>query len=574
VSTLLNPAATDKIRPLEPRASRLAVHWTDRVAHALLILAGLALALFLLAPMATILSKSVEDRAGDFIGLANFAQYFRTPALSRSIWNSLWVSSLVTVLTLPLAFTFAYALTRSAMRWKTLLRNVALVPILAPSLLAAISFIFWFGNQGLLKPLMGEAQIYGAPGIVASMVFATFPHALMILVTALSLTDARLYEAADSLGTSAARKFFTITVPGAKYGLISAAMVIFTYAISDFGIPKVIGGNFNMLATDIFKLVIGQQDFAKGAVVAIILLFPVAVTYGVDAYVQKRQSALLSARSVPYVPRPSRVFDGTMAAFCWILAVLMLAVLGMAIFASFVKLWPYNFSFSLDHYRLGLVDAGIFGAYLNSLHLASWCATLGAAFIFATAYLLEKTRGLDAWRPFVRLMAVLPMGVPGMVLGLGYIFFFVPEANPLHFIYGTMTILVLITVVHYYSSSHLTAVTALKQIDNEFEAVSASLRVPFWRTFFRVTVPVCLPAVLDISRYLFVNAMTTVSAVVFLYSPNTVLASVAIVNLDEAGDIGPAAAMASLIVVTSAMVCGLYYFAQAWLDKRTQAWRH
>ncbi|HEX7465119.1 MAG TPA: putative 2-aminoethylphosphonate ABC transporter permease subunit, partial [Usitatibacter sp.] len=567
-------AVVDETRPLAPRASRLRVHWTDRVAHALLVVAGLALALFLLAPMAVILAKSVEDRAGELVGLANFAQYFATPALLRSIWNSVWVSSLVTVLTLPLAFTFAYALTRSGIRWKTLLRNVALVPILAPSLLAAISFIFWFGNQGVLKPLMGEGQIYGAPGIVGSMVFATFPHALMILVTALSLTDARLYEAADSLGTSAARKFFTITVPGAKYGLISAAMVVFTYAISDFGIPKVIGGNFNMLATDIFKLVIGQQDFAKGAVVAIILLVPVAVTYGVDAYVQKRQSALLSARSVPYVPRRSRRFDWTMAVFCWTLAVLMLAVLGMAIFASFVKLWPYNFSFSLDHYRLGLIDAGIFGAYLNSLHLAAWCATLGAAFIFATAYLLEKTRGLDAWRPFVRLMAVLPMGVPGMVLGLGYIFFFVPEGNPLHFIYGTMSILVLITVVHYYSSSHLTAVTALKQIDNEFEAVSASLRVPFWRTFFRVTVPVCLPAMLDISRYLFVNAMTTVSAVVFLYSPKTMLASVAIVNLDEAGDIGPAAAMASLIVVTSALVCGLYYFAQAWLDKRTQAWRH
>jgi iron(III) transport system permease protein len=556
-----------------PAATRLGVHWSDRVAHALLILAGLALALFLIAPMATILAKSVENRAGEFVGLANFAQYFQTPSLLRSIWNSLWVSSLVTVLTLPLAFTFAYALTRSCMPWKGLLRNIALVPILAPSLLAAISFIFWFGNQGLLKVLMGDAQIYGASGIVVSMVFATFPHALMILVTALSLTDARLYEAADALGTSTSRKFFTITVPGAKYGLISAAMVVFTYAISDFGIPKVIGGNFNMLATDIFKLVIGQQDFAKGAVVAIILLVPVAVTYAVDAYVQKRQSAQLSARSVPYVPRPSRGFDWSMAAFCWVLSALMLAVLGMAIFASFVKLWPYNFSFSLDHYRLGLVDAGIFGAYLNSLHLAFWCATLGTIFIFFTAYLLEKTRGLDGWRALVRLMAVLPMGVPGMVLGLGYIFFFVPAGNPLHFLYGSMAILVLVTGVHYYSSSHLTAVTALKQIDNEFEAVSASLKVPFWRTFFRVTVPVCLPATLDISRYLFVNAMTTVSAVVFLYSPGTTLASVAIVNLDEAGDIGPAAAMASLIVVTSALVCVLYYALQAWLDRRTQAWR-
>jgi iron(III) transport system permease protein len=551
----------------------LSVHWTDRVGNVLLIVAGVALAVFLLAPMAMILAKSVQDRAGDFVGLANFQAYFQTPALAKSIWNSLWVSTLVTAITIPLAFVFAYALTRSCMRYKTLLRNLALVPILAPSLLAAISFIFWFGNQGILKALLGGGQIYGAPGIVTSLVFATFPHALMILVTALSLTDARLYEAADSLGTGAARKFFTITVPGARYGIISAAMVVFTYAISDFGIPKVIGGNFNMLATDIFKLVIGQQSFSQGAVVAIILLVPVAVTYVVDGYVQKRQSALLSARSVPYLPRPSRGFDWAMSAFCWLVALLLLAVLGMAIFASFVKLWPYDFSMSLTHYRMGLVEAGIFEAYVNSVKMAFWCATLGAAFIFGTAYLLEKTRGIDAWRPFVRLMAVLPMGVPGMVLGLGYIFFFVLQGNPLHFLYGSMALLVINTVVHYYTSSHLTAVTALKQIDNEFESVSASLRVPFWRTFFRVTVPVCMPCVLDVSRYLFVNAMTTVSAVVFLYSPKTTLASVAIVNLDEAGDIGAAAAMATLVVVTSAAVCFLYFLLQRFLERRTQAWR-
>ena len=193
----------------------LKVHWSDRVGHVLLVAAGLGLVVFLLLPLGTILLKSVEDRAGDFVGLANFTEYFRTPALARSIWNSVWVSTLVTAITIPLAFTFAYALTRSCMPLKALFRNIALVPILAPSLLAAISFIFWFGNQGVLKALLMGGQIYGAPGIVISLVFATFPHALMILVTALSLTDARLYEAADALGTRTLRKFWTITVPGA-----------------------------------------------------------------------------------------------------------------------------------------------------------------------------------------------------------------------------------------------------------------------------------------------------------------------------------------------------------------------
>jgi iron(III) transport system permease protein len=552
---------------------RQRVHWSERVAHGFLLLIAVFLGLVLLAPIAAILIKSVETREGDFAGLANFVSYFATPALLQSIWNSVWVSAAVTVLTIPAAFTFSYALTRSCMPLKALARNIALVPLLAPSLLSAISFIFWFGNQGLLKSWMGGQQIYGAAGMIMSLCYATFPHALMILITALALTDGRLYEAADSMGTSTRRKFFTVTLPAAKYGLISAAMVVFTYAISDFGVPKVIGGNFNVLATDIFKLVIGQQDFAKGAVVAIMLLLPVAITYVLDASVQKKQQAQLSARSVPYQPKHSPGFDFAMAAYVCVVCLLMLAVLGMAVWASFIKLWPYDFTLVLKHYRLGLIDAGVFGAYLNSVKMALWTASAGTVLVFVTAYLLEKTRGMDWLRPVVRLFAVLPMGVPGLVLGLGFIFFFVPAENPLHFLYHTMAILVLSTIVHYYTSSHLTAVTALKQLDAEFEAVSASLKVPFYKTFLIVTVPVCLPAILDISRYFFVNAMTTISAAVFLYSPDTTLAAVAILNLDEAGDIGPAAAMATLIVVTSTVACILYYLVGRVIETRTQAWR-
>ena len=566
MSAVLSPVAA-------PRAVTQRVHWTERIGHLLLLAMGAVLGIALFAPIFMIMAKSVEDTDGNFVGLAHFAAYFETPALAQSIWNSVWVSGLVMLITVPAAFTFAYALTRSCMRFKTLLRNIALIPLLAPSLLSAISFIYWFGNQGAFKSWMGETQIYGARGIVLSLVYATFPHALMILITALSLTDARLYEAADSMGTRTLRKFFTITLPAAKYGLISAAMVVFTYAISDFGVPKVIGGSFNVMATDIFKLVIGQQDFAKGAVVGIMLLVPVFITYIVDLLVQRRQMAQLTSRSVPYSPKRARGFDAAMAAFCWLIAALMLAVLGMAVWASFVKLWPYDLSLSLNHYRMGLVEAGILDAYVNSIKMALWCATGGTVFVFVCAYLLEKTRGMDWVRPVLRMFAVLPMGVPGLVLGLGFIFFFNHPANPLNGIYHTMAILVISTVVHYYSSSHLTALTALKQIDNEFEAVSASLKVPFFKTFFVVTVPVCLPAILEISRYFFVNAMTTISAVVFLYSPDTMLAAIAILNLDEAGEIGPATAMATLIVLTSSAACFLYYLLNRFLEIKTQAWR-
>ena len=552
------------------------VHWIDRFGHVLLLLIALVLLLFLAAPLTAILMQSVEDKAGSFVGFSNFIAYVQTPSLKQSLWNSLWVSAAVTLVTVPAAFLFAYALTRSCMPFKGAFRTITLLPLLAPSLLSAISLIYWFGNQGVLKDAMralGIASIYGAPGIILAEIFSVFPHALMILVTALSLADARLYEAADAMGTSALRKFFTITLPGAKYGLISAAMVTFTLVITDFGIPKVIGGNFNVLATDIFKLVIGQQDFQKGAVVGLILLAPALLTFFVDRVVQRKQTSMLTARAVAYAPSPSRNYDMLMTSYCALVALLMFAVLGMAVFASFVKFWPYDLSMSLNHYVLGLVDGEVGVAFLNSLKLATGTALIGTVIVFAGAYLMEKTRGADWLRPILQLLALLPMAVPGLVLGLGYIFFFNAPSNPLNGLYHTLTLLILCTIIHFYTTGHLTAVTALKALDAEFESVSASLKVPFYKTFWRVTLPICTPALIDIARYFFINAMTTISAVVFLYSPNTKVAAIAILNLDEAGEIGAAAAMAVLIAAASTVATLLFMALGWWVNRRTQAWR-
>ncbi len=544
--------------------------------HGGLWLLAAGLLVFLTLPLATLLIKSFEDRSGVFVGLANFVQYVRTPALARSTQNTVVFAFLTTVITVPLAFLFAYAIQRTCIPWKGLWRSIALIPILAPSLLAALSFIYLFGNQGAFKFVLGwfgVPTIYGLPGMVLAMCFAAFPHAVMILLASLALSDARLYEAANAMGTRGWRSLWTITLPGAKYGLISAAMVVFTMGVSEFGVPKVIGGNYPVLAIDIYKQVIGQQNFQMGAVVGLVLLLPAIVAFVIDYQVRRKQKALLTARSVPYAPRPARGRDGLFLLFVILVSLAMLLVLGMAVFGSFVKFWPYNLSATLAHYTYGFADAGVEHAYRNSLMMAGWCALFGAAITFAGAYWVEKTRGAGLLKPVIRFQAMLPMAVPGMVLGIGYILFFNEPGNPLHGLYGTMAILVICTVIHFYSSSHLTAVTALKQLDNEFESVSASLKVPFYKTFWRVTVPVCLPTILDVARYYFVNAMTTISAVVFLYSPKTTLAAISILQLDEAGAIGSAAAMATLILVTSGVVTVLTLAAESLLLRRTQRWR-
>lgn len=549
---------------------------TQYVAHAALAVVLLLMLAFLAAPLLAILQQSLQDAEGRFAGLANFVAYAKTPALMDSLVNSLWVSALVTAITVPLAFAFAYALRRTRMRFKAVFRGITLLPLLAPSLLAAISLIYWFGNQGVLKGAMqalGIDSIYGAPGVVIAECFAVFPHALMILVTALGAADGRLYEAAHAMGTGTWRRFFTVTLPGAKYGLISASLVSFTLVITDFGIPKVIGGSFNMLATDVFKLVIGQQDFQRGAVVALLLLAPAVLTFTVDRWVASRQTALLTARAVPYRPARKPWRDGLATLYCVAVSAFVLAMMGMAVFASFATFWPYNLAPTLNHYVMGLVDAEVGTAFVNSLTMAAGTAVFGTALVFGAAYLLEKTQGAGPLRAAVRLLAVLPMAVPGLVLGLGYIFFFNAPDNPLGGLYHTMALLTICTIAHLYTTGHLTAVTALKAMDAEFEAVSASLKVPFWVTFRRVTLPICTPALVDIARYFFINAMTTISAVVFLYSPETKVAAIAILNLDEAGEMGAAAAMAVLITATSS-VAMLLFMALAWIvDRRTQAWR-
>ena len=535
---------------------------------ALYILASLAF------PMYSILSKSFENKDGVLIGLENYKYYFSNPSLFYSIYNSLFVSIITTVISVTLSFLFAYALTRSCMIAKPFFRSIAMIPILLPSLLAGIALIYLFGNQGIFKELLMGKSIYGPIGIVIAEVFYTFPHALLIIITALSIADARLYEAAKVLRASPMKTFFTVTIPSAKYGLMSACFVVFTLVITDFGIPKVVGGQYNVLAIDVYKQVIGQQNFEMGAVVSVVLLVPALLAFFVDRIVQKKQVSILTARSVVYEPKKNKTFDLIMFAYCSLITLCILTVVGMCLYASLIKFWPYNLSFALKNYQFDLMDGGGWDSYYNSIKMASYTALFGTIIVFTSAYFVEKARSFRSARTMMHLLSMMPMAIPGMVLGLAYIFFFNSPSNPFNFIYGSMAILVICTITHFYTVSHLTALTALKQIDNEFESVASSLKQPFYKMFFSVTVPISLPAIFEIGIYFFVNAMTTVSAVVFIYGPKTTLASVAVLNMDDAGDIAPAAAMGMMIFYTNAAVRIAYVLITKKVLVRFQKWRY
>ncbi|MFT5590715.1 MAG: iron(III) transport system permease protein [Bradyrhizobium sp.] len=545
----------------------------DRIALGLTVLIAVLMLAFLAWPLLSLFGMTTEARDGSYVGLANWSALLAEPRLHIATGNSLLVALGTVLIVLPLALAFAFALTRTRLPARRTLRVIALAPMLAPSLMPAISLVYLFGNQSLLKSWLGDASIYGPIGIVLGEVFYTFPHALLILLAALSVADARLYEAAETMGASKLRRFLTVTLPTARYGVVAAAMVVFTLVVTDFGIPKVIGGQTNVLALEAYKQVIGQQNFSKGAIIGVLLLLPAILSFMVERWLSKRQSGQLSGRSVVYQAGRNRWRDGVLGVLCIAISVFLLALLGVGCFAAFIKMWPYNMSLTLAHFDFQHLDGGGWQSFRNSARMAALVTVFGTSFIFLTAYLLEKTpvpRGLGAT---IRSLALLPMAVPGLVLGLGYVLFFNAPGNPLNGLYGTMTLLVLATIAHFYTTAHLTLTTSLRQLDGEIEAVARTLQRPWWHTFRRVTLPINLPALLDVARYLFVSSMTTVSCVIFLYTPETELAAVAILNMDDAGDTAAAAAMATLIVASSLIVTLLMNVVGWWLNRRAQAWR-
>ncbi|MBJ8103924.1 MULTISPECIES: putative 2-aminoethylphosphonate ABC transporter permease subunit [Bacillus cereus group] len=555
-----------------------------------LLIIGMLLSFFimLVLPLLQLFTQAFYDKDGAFVGVANFSKYFTTPTLVQSLQNTIWISGATTIISVTLAFAYAYAIARTNVFGKRVFQYVALLPLFAPTMMHGIALTYLFGNQGLItKGMFGlfegiQIPLYGPVGIVMAEVMYTFPQAFLILLIAFQGSDYRLYEASNMLGASKAKQFLTVTLPSVKYGLISAMFVVFTLSFTDFGAPKIVGGQYNVLATDVYKQVIGQQNMSMGATVGMILLIPAIFAFAVDRITQRKQANLLSSKAVPYRIINNKKRDVISFVYCSVVTLMIILLFVAVGIAASVKVWPYNMSFTFEHFNFSSLTGDGLEAFKNSVIVSAVTAVIGAILTFVFAYAIEKIEQLQFLRKVGYFFSIVPLAIPGLVLGLGYVFFFsqptiqilgLSITNPFHSLYGTIAVLVLVNIIHFYSVTFVTATTALKKLDREFELVSQSMSIPFYKTFFRVTVPMCLPAILEMVMYYFVNSMVTVSAVVFLYAADFKLAAVSIVNMDDAGNVAPAAAMSVLIVVTNIVVRVVYEWGTKALRNRTSQWQ-
>jgi len=562
------------------RKSNQKLRESNGVIKLLLVLVLLTLITVIVLPLFAMFKQAFMDSDGNLVGFTHFSSYLQSRSLIQSMLNTITVSTATTAIAVPLAFGLAFVLTRTNIKGKSFFKALAMLPLFAPTMMHGLALTYLFGHQGLIStglfgllPFEWRIPLYGKVGIIISEVIYTFPQAFLILCAGLAVSDYRLYEAAESMGASSLRKMFTVTLPSVKYALLSAVVICFTLSFTDFGAPKVVGGQYNVLATDIFKQVVGQQNMSMGAVVGIVLTIPAILAFIVDRIVTRKQQAYVTSKSVPYSVKNNRLRNVWAYTYAIVLSAMILLLMGAVLLASVVKKWPYDMSLTWSNFDFSNAAAGGFDPFWNSIEMAAWTAVIGTIITFLFAYLIENGRVYRPIRQAAYFLSILPLALPGLVIGLSFIYFFNHPANPFHFIYGTMIILVLANVVHFYSVPFMTATATLKMLDKEFDNVSESMNVSKLRTFYRITVPLSLPAILEMAVYFFVNAMVTVSALVFLYASDLRIASVSIVSMDDAGDTAAAAAMSVLVVLLNVVVRFLYEAGTARLRRKMSAWQ-
>ena len=531
------------------------------IAYIIVAIFGMFFLMFLILPLIQILKTSFVSEAR--VTFMNYIEYFGKARIRRSLYNSFYVAVVTTTVTTVMAFFVAYALTRTTIRAKNFYKAVSSLPLMAPSVVQALALISLFGRNGLITNWVGgKWDIYGPTGIIISEIFYCFPYALLILVTTLSAVDTRLNEAAESLGAGPVTVFLKIIVPSARYGIFSAAALCFNLTITDFGNPIVIGGDYNVLATEIYTQVEGMQRFDLGATISVILLIPAVLAFVLNNYFTKRNYSLISGAARPFL-RPSSKSKKTIFSGIAILVTGSIIIIFLTIFwTSIVDVWggrageskqilKWLTTLSTRHYDFAHRGRSI-SVVWTSFWISCIVAFFGAWLSLIAGYIVEKRK--PTGNQLLYLVTVLPAAIPGLVLGLGYILAFVK----VNWLYYKASIIILNVTVANFTLGMLSTMTNMKNIDISVDEASTSLGADLPKSFIQVIFPLSRVSFWNNMLFFFERSMVTISAVIFLVSPKIQLASITIIHLIDDGYIESACAMSTIVVVIVVAVHSIF----------------
>ena len=510
--------------------------------------------LFLMIPILRLFLQSFETEAG--LGLANYGAVIGQRGFLQAFGNSLAVSGTNALLTTALAFLLAYTIhyTNIGKGWKKLLGTAAVVPMLLPTITYGFAIIYSFGRQGLLTQLFGRQlfDIYGFWGLLLGYMIYTFPISFLLISDAMGYTDKKFLVVSRVMGDSPLRTF-TGTVLRPLLGTLASSFVqCFFLSFTDYGIPASLSGSYEVIATVLYNEMLGSiPDFAQGAVVAVLMLGPSVISIAFLTWLERYNIRYNQTSEIENRKSPIRDLFCGISSTAVILG--LLSVFAVIFLVPFIKEWPYRMEFTLEHVTGVFENPQLISVYRNSLLVAFLTAFFGALLVYGAALVTARSQLPAAMKSVIESISLVTNTIPGMVIGIAFLLIF--SGTPLQ---NTFFLIIICNIVHYFSTPFLMMKGSLSKMNASWETTAQLMGDTWLRTIIRIVTPNAFRTLAEVFRYYFVNAMVTVSAVIFIAGARTMVITTKIKELQYYTRFNEVFVLSILILLTNLAARGIF----------------
>ncbi|UTB80887.1 ABC transporter permease subunit [Staphylococcus carnosus] len=519
--------------------------WSQRIIQILLFVFFIV---FLVLPVIVLLGRSII--ADGHISNLYFKEVLSNPDVTTALMRSLKLSLLTAIITSILAFFAAYALQTTAIQqWlKSYSNGMMVLPMLVPTITYGFLLMYLFGNEGIIAKLIGQPlfTIYGEHGMLIGYVIYTLPAAFIIINNAFQYIDQRFYYISQLMQDSGVRRFYHTILRPMFIPIGNAFVLSFILSFTDFGIPASIGADDTTISILLYQTILGSiPKFAQGAVIAFVMLIPALFGFVFLAVIERWNVSHQAAGH--HQPEKRPVHDFVSSILLFVLCTCILSIFLVMIVVPFTENYPYKMGFTLKHIVALFKDEILIHVYIQSVFVAVCTALFGTIIAFFSAVINSRTKLKG--RKAINLIAMLTNTVPGMILGLSYLLFF--QGSSLK---GTFLIVILSIIVHYFTTPYLMAKGAMDNLDKSWDITSALLQDNWFETLFKIILPNMKSTIIEIVNYYFINAMVTISGVIFLVSTSTQIVSTQINQLQHFNRFTDIFILSILILITNLAV--------------------
>ena len=507
-------------------------------------------AVFLALPMGYLVRQSLS--ANGSFGLENYAETLANGRFLHSCGNSFLISGASALITTILAFFLAYTVNNTALpgRIRKIIGGLTISPMFLPTITYGFVIIYSFGKEGLLTTILGfqPFDIYGFNGMLLGYVIYTLPIAFLLINNTFKYIDKNFAIVSRIMGDTPIQTFFCTAVRPLVGTLGAAFIQAFTLSFTDFGIPASIGGQFDVVAIHLYNEMLGAiPNFAGGSTIAVIMLLPSIISIILIGYLERYNFRYnkISRQEI----KSSPVRDTICASGSLILLGGIIAIFAVMFVVPFVRSWPYEPSLTFDNIIRLLKSPNLTGIYKNSLLVAFFTSAAGTVLAYGASLVTARSELHGAARSIINGIALVTNTIPGMVLGIAYLFAFSGTS-----LQNTFLILIVCNVIHFFTTPYLMGKSSLEKMNKGWEATASLMGDSWIKTMFRVVIPNSMGTILEIFSYYFINSMITISAIIFLVGARTAVLTTKIKELQHFAKFDEIFVMSILILLTNIVI--------------------